>query len=78
MSLKRLCPWGLGKDGEGEGLGNSQIIKMQMMMAIITLEKENKKLLDLFQSQARKRMQFLSCLVKGILCAAQPFGNVKI
>ena len=53
----------LDEDGEGEGLTNSQIIEMQMM-AISTLEKENKKLLNLFQRQARKRMQFLSCVVK--------------
>lgn len=53
----------LDEDGGGEGLTNSQIIEMQMM-AISTLEKENKKLLNLFQSQARKRMRFLSSVVK--------------
>jgi hypothetical protein len=53
----------LDEDGEGEGLTNSQIIEMQTM-AITDLAKENKKLLNLFQSQARRRMRFLSSVVK--------------
>jgi hypothetical protein len=57
---------------EGEGLSDCKIIELQMMM-IANLQKENKKLLDLYRSQARKRMKFLSEVVraKGLQLQAQ-------
>jgi hypothetical protein len=48
---------------EGEGLSDSKIIELQMM-TIANLERENKKLLDLYRSQARRRMNFLSEVVR--------------
>lgn len=49
--------------GDSEGLSDSEIIEMQMV-ALAALQRENRKLLDLFRSQARKRMRFLSEVVK--------------
>ena len=46
-----------------EGLSNSQIIEMQMM-ALETLDKENKKLHRLLERQTCKRMKFLSGVVR--------------
>ncbi|ERF69452.1 hypothetical protein EPUS_07856 [Endocarpon pusillum Z07020] len=49
--------------GDSERLSDIEIIKMQMT-AIAALERENRKLLNLFRSQARRRMRFLSEVVK--------------
>lgn len=48
---------------EDGALTNSQIIEMQML-AITTLEKENKELRSLLERQARSRMTFISGVVK--------------
>lgn len=49
--------------GDSERLSDIEIIKIQMT-AIAALQRENRKLLNLFRSQARRRMRFLSEVVK--------------